>query len=62
MKLTEFISVARKFLVALVAALGILATALSDKVVTSSEWVSIVIAFLGSLGVYSISNKGVNKQ
>lgn len=56
MKLQEFISYARKFLVALVAALGVLATALSDGVVTQSEWIGILIAFLGALGVYSVSN------
>lgn len=55
-KIKTFIPEARKFLVALLAALGVLATALADATVTTSEWVQIGIAFIGALGVYSISN------
>ena len=47
----------RKFLVALGAALGVLATALHDSQVTASEWVGVAIAFLGALGVYQVPNK-----
>lgn len=57
MTLLQFVQYARKFLVALTAALAILAVALSDGVVTQSEIIQIVLAFLGSLGVYSIKNK-----
>lgn len=57
MNLITFVSYAKKFCVALVAALGVLATALSDGIVTPSEGVSILIAFLGALGVYSVSNR-----
>lgn len=54
-----------KFIVALVAAAGILAVACAptDKEVafhvTANEWYQVFVAFLGALGVYSIPNKGV---
>lgn len=57
MTFIQFVAYARKFLVALIAALGVLATALADGSVTGSEWVGILIAFLGALGVYSIPNQ-----
>lgn len=55
-KAVEFVQVAKKFMVALVAALGILANALSDGHVTGSEWLSVAVAFLGALGVYAVTN------
>lgn len=55
-KAVEFVQVAKKFMVALVAALGVLANALSDGHVTSSEWISVAVAFLGALGVYAVTN------
>lgn len=51
-----FARTAKKFLVAVVTALGILATALSDDIVTKVEWIQIAIAGIGALGVYQISN------
>lgn len=56
MKLIDFIAYARKFLVALTAALGVLAVALSDGTVSTAEIIQIVIAFAGALGVYGVSN------
>lgn len=56
-KLKRFVPQARKFLVALLAALGVFATALVDGTVTSSEWIQVAIAFVGAAGVYQISNK-----
>lgn len=47
-----------KFIVAaLVAALTALYAALSDDVVTTSEWVAIVLAGLGAVGVWAVPNK-----
>jgi hypothetical protein len=46
-----------KALIALLTAAAIAAqTALSDGVVTASEWVSIAIAALGALAVYAVPN------
>lgn len=52
----QFVSYARKFCVALVAALAVLTTSLADGSVTGSEWVSVAIAFAGAIGVYQVSN------
>ena len=57
MKIKEFIAYARKFLIALAAALAILGVALEDGNVTSGEWVQVAIAFVGALGVYAVRNK-----
>jgi len=46
-----------KFFVALGAALAVLATALVDGTVTTSEAVQVTLAFLGALGVYQFPNK-----
>lgn len=46
-----------KFLVALGAALGVLATALSDGSVSPAEWVAVGIAVLGAFGVYQLPNQ-----
>jgi len=46
-----------KAVVALLTAAAIAAqTALSDGVVTASEWVSIAIAALGAIAVYTVPN------
>lgn len=58
-KTTEFIGYARKFLVAILAALAIFATALVDGTITPSEWIQVGIAFVGALGVYQVKNTGV---
>lgn len=58
----DFFQYARKFLIALAAALAILATAVADNVVTMSEWIAVALAFLGALGVYAVPNKLTNEQ
>lgn len=55
----QFINYARKFLVAVGAALGVLAVALVDNSVSPQEWIQVAIAALGAVGVYSIPNKEV---
>ena len=57
MQVLTFISYAKKFLIALAAALGILTTALIDNTITVSEWIQVVIAFIAALGVYTVTNK-----
>ena len=57
MNIIEFMKYARKFLVALAAALAILGVALVDTVVSPVEWVQIAIAFLAALGVYQVPNE-----
>ena len=59
MSVLQFIKYAKKFLVAVAAALGVLAVALSDGVVSPSEWVQVAIAALGALGVYQAKNEEV---
>ena len=56
MNILQFINYARKFFVALAAALAILGVALVDNSVSTSEWVQIALAFLGALGVYTVAN------
>lgn len=56
MTLQTFVSGARKFLVAVVAALGVLALQLANGPVTTSGWLQIIIAFAGALGVYGVTN------
>lgn len=49
---------AKAIVAALVAALAVLGTALTDDVITASEWVLVVSAFLGGLGItYAVPNK-----
>ena len=55
MTLYDLVHGARKFAVALAAALAILATTLPDGVETS-EWIAVALAFLGALGVYGTPN------
>lgn len=57
MEVKEFVQYAAKFLVAVAAALGVLAVALEDNVVSPSEWVQVAIAALGAIGVYAVPNK-----
>jgi len=45
-----------KLIAALTAAVGVLATTISDGI-SATEWVSIALAFLGALGVYAVANK-----
>jgi len=59
MTVAQFVEYARKFCIALTAALVVLAAALVDTTVTSAEWVQIIAAFLGAGGVYQASNKGI---
>lgn len=61
MKLEQFIQYARKFLVALAAALAILAVAMTDGL-TPTEWVNVALAFLGALGVYATPNRLTDEQ
>ncbi len=58
MTLEQFVKYAKKFCVALVAALGVLATCLVEGM-TTTEWITVLIAFLGALGVYQVKNEEV---
>lgn len=53
---TEFVKYAAKFVTALAAALAIAGVALADNSISPSEWVQIILAFLGAVGVYAIPN------
>jgi hypothetical protein len=46
-----------KFWVALGAALAVAGIALSDGVITPTEWLQIGIAFVGALGVRQVTNQ-----
>lgn len=52
----KFVAESRKFLVALLAALAVLAVALSDGTITPAEWIQIGVAFVGALTTYQVSN------
>jgi len=56
--ITQFINYARKFVIALAAALAILAVVIQDGI-TASEWIQVAISFIGALGVYSVPNKEI---
>lgn len=56
-KIDYLLNDARKFLLALLAALAILAAALSDGAVSTSEWIQIAVAFGGALLVHEVSNQ-----
>lgn len=56
-RFTEWLPTVRKFLAAVAAALAQLAVALSDGVVTQSEWIMVALAFLGAIGVYAAVNE-----
>lgn len=53
--MNDFIRGARKFAVAIVSALTVLGVSL-DGGVTGQEWIAVVVAFAGALGVYAIPN------
>lgn len=59
MNLLEFVNYAKKFCIALTAALVVLAAALADGIVSTAEWVQIAAAFLGASGVYRARNRRV---
>lgn len=46
-----------KFWVALAAALTVLGTSVADGHLTLAEGIAVAAAFLGSLGVYQVTNK-----
>lgn len=54
--MSNFLSEARKFLVALAAAVAVLGTVIPNGI-TSQEWISVILAFLGALGVYLVPNQ-----
>lgn len=61
MTATQFVGYARKALVAAAAALGVLAVALATgseagPSVSVAEWVQVLIAALGAVGVYMTPN------
>lgn len=56
MKLLDFVAYAKKFCIALTAALTVLAAALSDGSVSASEWVQIASAALAAGGVFYAAN------
>lgn len=60
MTFVDFLGYARKFFIALIAALAVLTTALADGTVSTAEWLSIASAFLGAYGVYAVSNVSPN--
>lgn len=45
-----------KFIVAIVAALGVLSTQLADGHLTATEIIAVIVAGLGALGVYAVKN------
>lgn len=61
MTLPNFVGYAQKFCVALIAALGVAATAVADGTISTSEWVSIALAFIGAFGVYAATNTPIIK-
>ena len=54
--LTQNPKAIRKFLIAIAAAIGVLIAALSDNLVTTTEWLQVILGFLGGIGVYAIPN------
>lgn len=54
--MSDFIRRYRKFLVAAIAGLAVLVTALADGKVDSHEWYLIIVAVLGPAGVGIIPN------
>ena len=49
---------AKAIVAALVAALAVLGTALTDDVITPAEWVLVASSFLGGLGItYAVPNR-----
>lgn len=56
MDLLDFVAYAKKFCIALTAALAVLSFALTDGQVTAAEWGQIISAGLGAVGVFSAAN------
>jgi hypothetical protein len=46
----------------LIAGLTVLASAISDNVITAQEWTNIALACLGALGVYVVPNRPSEHQ
>lgn len=46
-----------KFITALTAALGVAASVAADSSLPPADWVAILTAFVGALGVYVIPNR-----
>lgn len=55
LKAISILKMFSKFIVALIASLGVLAVALENGL-TTDEVVSVAISFLGALGVYQVRN------
>lgn len=49
----------RKFFVALGAAIVVLLSVWADGSISGFEWLEVIAAFLGALGVYGVPNKNV---
>lgn len=52
------VSMFRKAIIALAAALGVLGAALADGSVDASEGVAVALAFLTAFGIYRVPNSG----
>lgn len=48
---------AKGIVAVLIAGLTVLASAITDNVITPSEWVNIALACVGAVGVYAVPNK-----
>jgi len=46
-----------KFITALVAALTVLGTQIVDNDLSKADIITVIVAFLGALGVYAVPNK-----
>lgn len=57
MSLSEWVRYAKKFCVALVAALSLAGTLVADGSVSASDGIAIALAFAGALGVYKVENE-----
>lgn len=58
MKLLQYIAYAKKFAIALSAALTVAGLAAVDGTITLAEWIQIVAAFGAAFGVYQATNAG----
>lgn len=59
MTIADWVRGARKFAVAVAAALGVAATLVADGSLSSSDWIAIALAFAGAIGVYRVPNADV---
>lgn len=53
----QLVNSARKFCVAMAAALVVAGAGLADGTLTGAEWVAILAAFGGAIGVYQATNE-----